>query len=260
MDFCWSQGRCPDFPTSFHPWGSLPAQNIPRFPAQNEAATDWDRSFQRHFQRLSPKENTTGKSRRDLHPTLRGWEHWESWKTGKAGKLGREIPAASGWENPREFEDWEECSARRCSNPRKFPEQILGWDFPALNKRGQVFGSFQRCHSSPFPAPWPWSGYSGNTLVAAAPFEAPGGKNSILFPVPRANRRKKPQGKWENSNAFGREFLWKTSGEHNQRLPQLVFPWKTSLVSARADNSVGFDPAIDPRFPKGSLNSSQRDQ
>lgn len=25
-----------------------------------------------------------------------------------------------------------------------------------------MFGSFQRCHSSPFPAPWPQSGYSGN--------------------------------------------------------------------------------------------------
>lgn len=69
---------------------------------------------------------------------------------------------------------WNSAGARAgVSSPRDLPGQIPGWDFPALNNSGQVFGSFQRRQTSPFPAPWPQSGYSGNTLVAAAPFVAP---------------------------------------------------------------------------------------
>lgn len=123
-------------------------------------------------------------------------------------------------------------------------------DFPALNNSGQVFGSFQRRHSSPFPVPWPWSGYFGNAPAAAAPSAAPGGKNPVLFPVPRENRRKK-QGKQENSNRSGGNSLGKPRGAQPRRAG-LDFPWKTSLISARAENSTGFDPASDPCFPKGS--------
>lgn len=140
------------------------------------------------------------------------------------------------------------------SNPWEFPEQILGWDFPALNNWGQVLGSLQRRYSSPFPAPWPRRSYSRNTPVAAAPFEAPGGKDSVLFPVPRANRRQNP-GKMGEFQCFWEgiplENLWGAQPE----ITRAGF----SLENI-PDNSVGFDLGIDPHFPKGSVNSSQRDQ
>lgn len=215
--------------------GIVPFQNIPRFPARNEAAADWDRTFRWLFQRLIPKENVAAKSTKDLHPMLqetgKTGKIGKTEETGKTGKTGETGKTGKG--DPRQLQDGKSQRILGLGGTRGSAASPLsgipGWDFPALNNSRTGVWVIPEASFQPLPcstaSEWIFREHCGGSCYVCGARR----KKFHSFSSSQRKQEEKP-GKTGNSNTVG-EFLWKTSGERKpgvQRVPELVFPWKTS--------------------------------